>query len=763
MSDASIDCGLCVSHHGDDAQSEADVEVEMACNGEADCSTFLPHVEGAGVPAIDRVIARCRAADLDLSPIVGRRGTSAMLLRALSWHRAAFGLLPVQEDVHDLEGAIASLRSALAHRHPDEGDAVAEAPSTTFGELLSSLGGPALARQFCGGPALAEAIWRSTSWGRNEGVAKPRSGTAVPLRRDRTRPAQRRRPHRGTGLQRELRISEKNRMLYLLDVRIAAAREELTRLNHQGVHGERRLVTQHEACLVHANERLVLSAIDANAAATLSQRDLLTGLPNRGLTLDRLDAALASARRNARKLGVLFVDLDAFKAINDTQGHAAGDRELQLAAGRLAASVRDSDTVGRFGGDEFLAILPDIEVSGDASVVAAKMVAALSIPIGDDDSGPTLTASIGIAIYPEDAATGVDLIAFADEAMYRAKARGQGHVECHVSAGRDGSVNPATDLVVGPPLDRPSDLRDANQHLVLAALGAQGLPRARRVPRRHDPRQQRRTRARQPVRRLAADAVRVAWRHCGRTAFRWLNFGSATAAASIGKSESCSITGSADPAAILRRTISSSSARCSPKIESAVLRGCAGTKQQRSEVSLTIAQTDLPSTGTQKRTMCATSWQIGNGRMAGLQSIPCTTGHADGGPIVTAYPPRRLCGGRQTDARAGARLARRLQRAVMLQAPALGVIAMNNPFFSERSGSVLFWVPIAGIAVGASVSRETLQRRYAPLSIDEDPMATFRAHFAGLEDAVRRRVASGSIEPVMIRERDLEPLDPDVR
>ena len=88
---------------------------------------------------------------------------------------------------------------------------------------------------------------------------------------------------------------------------------------------------------------------------------------------------------------------------------------------------------------------------------------------------------------------------------------------------------------------------------------------------------------------------------------------------------------------------------------------------------------------------------------------------------------------------------------------------MHNPFFSERSGAVLFWVPIAGIAVGASVSRETLQHRYTPLSADGDPMDTFLAHVAGLEDAVRRRVAGGSIEPVMVCERDLEPLAPDLR
>ncbi len=81
---------------------------------------------------------------------------------------------------------------------------------------------------------------------------------------------------------------------------------------------------------------------------------------------------------------------------------------------------------------------------------------------------------------------------------------------------------------------------------------------------------------------------------------------------------------------------------------------------------------------------------------------------------------------------------------------------MHSPFFSERSGAVLFWVPIAGISVGASVSRETLQRLYAPRVADDDPLTTFLSHLAGIEDAVRWRVATGSIEPVMLRESDLD-------
>ena len=399
------------------------------------------------------MVALWRAADLDLSPIVGRRGTLAMLLRALSLNRAEFDWLSVQEDVADVDDAIACLRCAFSLREPPEVDAAADALSTTFVELLSALVGPALSAQLCASPALAGAMGRSNSL---QGCENPRSGRMT-LRRDKGRPAQRTQPRRGTDLQRDLRIAEKNRTLFVLDARIAAAREALMHLNEQGTHGERRLLSRHEARLVHVNERLVLSVIEANeaadAAATLSQRDFLTGLPNRGLTLDRLEAALASARRNARKLGVLFVDLDEFKRLNDTQGHAAGDRALQIAASRLAASVRDSDTVGRFGGDEFLAILPDIEAPGDALVVAAKMVAALSDPIGPAGDSPALMASIGIATYPDDAMTGLDLIAFADRAMYRVKARTHDHIEGRAVAARDCLVGPETDIVVRDPPD----------------------------------------------------------------------------------------------------------------------------------------------------------------------------------------------------------------------------------------------------------------------------------------------------------------------
>jgi diguanylate cyclase (GGDEF)-like protein len=261
-------------------------------------------------------------------------------------------------------------------------------------------------------------------------------------------------------------LAERSRAMFLLDARIAAARAELARLREAGVDGERRLVNRHDERLLRANERLVISAIEALESAAvatgLNQRDLLTGIPNRGLTLDRLETALAAARRNTRRVGVVFVDLDAFKSINDTRGHAAGDRALQAAAHRLTASVRGSDTVGRLGGDEFLAILPEIDGALDASRVVAKMGSAIGAPHDDADDAPPLSASIGVAIYPDDAATGAQLVELADQAMYRAKARGRGGVEFHDGRAAASLAEGAHETSPVAPLEAAEAARDAD-------------------------------------------------------------------------------------------------------------------------------------------------------------------------------------------------------------------------------------------------------------------------------------------------------------
>jgi len=153
--------------------------------------------------------------------------------------------------------------------------------------------------------------------------------------------------------------------------------------------------------------------------------DALTHLPNRALFLDRLEVALAQAERNGTGLAVLFLDLDEMKAINDTFGHAIGDRVLQGVAGRLVDSLRGGDTVARVGGDEFL-ILLSLQESSDAEEIARKVLARFDEALTVDDDELYVTTSIGVALYPGDGDDAETLIRHADGAMYRVKEVG-GH------------------------------------------------------------------------------------------------------------------------------------------------------------------------------------------------------------------------------------------------------------------------------------------------------------------------------------------------
>jgi len=156
----------------------------------------------------------------------------------------------------------------------------------------------------------------------------------------------------------------------------------------------------------------------------LAQHDFLTGLPNRLLLNDRITQAIAQARRYEHRLALLFLDVDHFKEINDSLGHAIGDRLLQSIAERLVACVRRSDTVSRQGGDEFVVLLTQIAQKQDAAVIAAKLLTALDRPHRIAEHELHTTASIGIGIFPDDAADVQTLIKSADTAMYAAKERG---------------------------------------------------------------------------------------------------------------------------------------------------------------------------------------------------------------------------------------------------------------------------------------------------------------------------------------------------
>lgn len=174
--------------------------------------------------------------------------------------------------------------------------------------------------------------------------------------------------------------------------------------------------------------------LSERASEHRAQHDALTGLPNRSLLNDRMQQAIDRAVRYRNKVGLFVVDMDHFKAINDTLGHAAGDKVLIAVAQRLRDAVRGTDSVLRIGGDEFIVVMPDVQEERDIRRVAAKITAAIS------NGGPSgletvnMSCSIGIAIYPLQATASDDLFARADAAMYEAKRRGGGCFEVYNDA-----------------------------------------------------------------------------------------------------------------------------------------------------------------------------------------------------------------------------------------------------------------------------------------------------------------------------------------
>jgi diguanylate cyclase (GGDEF)-like protein/PAS domain S-box-containing protein len=179
---------------------------------------------------------------------------------------------------------------------------------------------------------------------------------------------------------------------------------------------------------------IVVRDITARKAAQahiefLALHDALTQLPNRAYLMERLDGVLALARRKQRQAAVLFLDLDKFKNVNDSLGHHVGDDLLREVAGRIVATVRDSDVVARLGGDEFIIVLSDISSSDDAAAVAAKLIEAVSEEYQLDRHQVKVSPSIGISVFPTDGATTDELVRHADAAMYHAKESGRANYQ----------------------------------------------------------------------------------------------------------------------------------------------------------------------------------------------------------------------------------------------------------------------------------------------------------------------------------------------
>lgn len=187
--------------------------------------------------------------------------------------------------------------------------------------------------------------------------------------------------------------------------------------------------------LIAANQQLVLSSIQAEQEleqvkshvgelTRSSQRDALTDTPNRTLMLDRISRSISYARRHDRQLALIFLDLDHFKQINDNLGHQTGDDVLKLVTRRLSHVLRDSDTISRHGGDEFLILLSAIDSDEAVAAIAEKILKALAAPVIFAEIPVKIRASLGIAFYPAHGTDAQVLIQAADDAMYQSKRRG---------------------------------------------------------------------------------------------------------------------------------------------------------------------------------------------------------------------------------------------------------------------------------------------------------------------------------------------------
>jgi len=157
----------------------------------------------------------------------------------------------------------------------------------------------------------------------------------------------------------------------------------------------------------------------------MAHYDPLTGLPNRALLADRMKVALATAARSGEKLAVCYLDLDGFKQVNDTRGHATGDRLLEIASGRLRDAVRGGDTAARMGGDEFVLLLAGLANVDECAIALSRILQAVAKPMDINGSVLTITASLGVTLYPDDEADADTLLRHADQALYEAKEAGR--------------------------------------------------------------------------------------------------------------------------------------------------------------------------------------------------------------------------------------------------------------------------------------------------------------------------------------------------
>jgi diguanylate cyclase (GGDEF)-like protein len=213
---------------------------------------------------------------------------------------------------------------------------------------------------------------------------------------------------------------------------VADRREQALAATERAAKERAEAAGRNDAQLREANEQLVVATVVAQALTEVAERaidemsyaaehDFLTGLPNRLLLTDQLSQAIALAKRHHRRGALMYLDLDHFKCINDTLGHLVGDQLLQSTAKRLQACVRETDTVSRQGGDEFVVLLSEISTAGDALQAAEKLILAMAEPHLISGQALQVGVSIGISVFPDDAADVETVVKNADTAMYQAR------------------------------------------------------------------------------------------------------------------------------------------------------------------------------------------------------------------------------------------------------------------------------------------------------------------------------------------------------
>jgi diguanylate cyclase (GGDEF)-like protein/PAS domain S-box-containing protein len=287
------------------------------------------------------------------------------------------------------------------------------------GVTLNSIGDAVLSMDISGNVTFLNPVAEAmTGWPRMEAMGRPLPEVLKIIDEDTRKPS--RNPMEQAIEENKTIWMKSNRILIRRDGFEAAIEDSAAPIHDRGGQVTGAVMVFHDVSAARAMS-LQLSH--------LAEHDFLTGLPNRLLLNDRLTQAISLARRHNGQIAVLFLDLDRFKNINDSLGHAIGDQLLQSVAIRLASCVRRSDTVSRQGGDEFVVLLSELDQAQDAGITAAKILEAVTLPHQIGLHKINVSTSIGISVYPGDGGTADVLIRNADAAMYEAKENGRNNFQ----------------------------------------------------------------------------------------------------------------------------------------------------------------------------------------------------------------------------------------------------------------------------------------------------------------------------------------------